>query len=213
MTLNPLESPTPAATPRTRAKARHILDNYFIGPARDPEVLEIWGYTNQISYLPGDEVVLHVSTTATRWSLEVGRDGQDYVPLLKENNIPGDHQDTPQECSITGCDWSPSYRFNIPQDWESGGYLITFRAEKDGDQIEEHHLFILRRSVNEPPAPFVLICATGTWLAYNCWGGSNFYEGIAGENADAPATQVSTQRPGHAVFANFPKARLDPLLR
>jgi len=209
--LNPLESPTPAATPRTRAKARHILDNYFIGPARDPEVLEIWGYTNQISYLPGDEVVLHVSTTAAHWSLEVGRDGQDYVPLLKENNIPGDHQDTPQECSITGCDWSPSYRFDIPQDWESGGYLITFRAEKDGDQIEEHHLFILRRSVNETPAPFVLICATGTWLAYNCWGGSNFYEGIAGENADAPATQVSTQRPWTRGFCKLPQGAPRPV--
>ena len=36
---------TPEITPRTRAKARHILDHYYIGPGRDDRVLEIWGYT------------------------------------------------------------------------------------------------------------------------------------------------------------------------
>ena len=30
---------------RTRARARHILDHYYIGPARTADVLEIWGYT------------------------------------------------------------------------------------------------------------------------------------------------------------------------
>ena len=43
---------TPEITPRTRAKARHILDHYYIGPARDARVLEIWGYTPEMSYAP-----------------------------------------------------------------------------------------------------------------------------------------------------------------
>ena len=48
----------PIATPRSRAKARHILDHYYIGPARDPEVLEIWGYTERFSYRPGEVLEL-----------------------------------------------------------------------------------------------------------------------------------------------------------
>lgn len=70
--------PVSAPTPRTRARARHILDNYYIGPARDRSVLEIWAYTDQFSYAPGDRVRLRVSTTAKPeiWEVpEIGRPG------------------------------------------------------------------------------------------------------------------------------------------
>ena len=50
------DGPHPAITPRTRARARHILDHYYIGPARTADVLEIWGYTPDHCYSPGDEV-------------------------------------------------------------------------------------------------------------------------------------------------------------
>ena len=38
----PSDQPDPAISPRTRAKARHILDHYYIGPARDPKNSFIW---------------------------------------------------------------------------------------------------------------------------------------------------------------------------
>ena len=72
------DGPHPAITPRTRARARHILDHYYIGPARNADVLEIWGYTPDHCYSSGDEVALHVSTTADTWSLEIGHDGPTY---------------------------------------------------------------------------------------------------------------------------------------
>ena len=109
------EGPGPAITPRTRARARHILDHYYIGPARDPQVLEIWGYTPRMSYAPGDEVVLHVSTTADRWAFEVGRDGATYEPLLRVGDLPGRHYDTPADCSVAGCNWPESTRFTVPE--------------------------------------------------------------------------------------------------
>jgi hypothetical protein len=89
------EGQGPAITPRTRARARHILDHYYIGPARDPEVLEIWGYTPRMTYAPGDEVALHVSTTAARWSFEVGRDGVTYEPLMRVEGLPGNTRTRP----------------------------------------------------------------------------------------------------------------------
>ncbi len=56
----------PTTTPRTCARARHILDNYYIGPSRDSSFLEIWGYTPKMTYAPGERVDLHVYTTALK---------------------------------------------------------------------------------------------------------------------------------------------------
>lgn len=199
------EHAKPATTPRTRAKARHILDNYFIGPARDESVLEIWGYTPRMTYAPGEVVDLHVSTTAESWDLEVGRDGAEFAPVLRVSGLQGQHQTTPQDCSVNGCGWAVSYSFTIPADWRPGGYLITLRAERDGDAVEEHYLILIRAARGAKPPPFVLVCATGTWLAYNCWGGSNHYEGITGPNGDAFSPKVSTQRPWTRGFCKLPE--------
>lgn len=193
-----------AITPRTRARARHILDHYYIGPACDQAVLEIWGYTPRMSYAPGDSVTVHVSTTAPKWDMEIGRDGFEYQPVLSETGLPGHHRDTPEDCSVVGCGWPVSYEFTIPPDWVPGGYLMTFRAHRGEDVVEEHHL-ILVRSPEATPPPYVLICATGTWLAYNCWGGSNHYEGITGPNRNAFSPIVSTQRPWTRGFCKLPE--------
>ena len=194
----------PAITPRTRAKARHILDHYYIGPTRDDSVLEIWGYTPEMSYAPGDRVGLHVSTTATEWDLEIGRDGLTYQPLLAETGLPGAHHPTPDDCSVKGCGWPETYAFTVPDDWAPGGYLVTFRARSGDDTVEEHHIFLVRSAPDAPPPPYVLVCATGTWLAYNCWGGSNHYEGITGPERNAFSPVVSTQRPWTRGFCKLP---------
>jgi len=198
------DGPDPATTPRTRAKARHILDNYYIGPARDADVLEIWGYTPRMSYAPGDRVALHVSTTVSEWDLEVGRDGAAYQPLLHKRGLKGIHHPTPQGCSVIGCGWPVSFTFEIPNDWRPGGYLITFRARRGDEMVEEHHIILVRSAADTPP-PYVLVCATGTWLAYNCWGGSNHYEGITGPDGTAFAPAVSTQRPWTRGFCKLPQ--------
>ena len=199
------DSPKPATTPRTRAKARHILDNYYIGPARDDAVLEIWGYTPKMSYAPGERVALHVSTTAPEWDVEIGRDGADYIQLLQETGLKGQHHPTPQDCSVNGCDWPESYDFTIPADWRPGGYLVTLRAWRGEDVVEEHHIILVRAAPDTAPPPYVLVCATGTWLAYNCWGGSNHYEGITGPDGNAFSPFVSTQRPWSRGFCKLPE--------
>ena len=198
-----VHGPGPAITPRTRARARHVLDHYYIGPARDDAVLEIWGYTPRMSYTPGERVDLHVSTTARHWAFEVGRDGAEYVPFIARDGLPGHHHPTPKTCSVTGCDWPVAHSFTIPDDWAPGGYLITFAAERDGDRVEEHHVILIRSALHPPP--FALVCATGTWLAHNCWGGSNHYEGITGPDETAFSPVVSTQRPWSRGFCKLPQ--------
>jgi len=205
MAIDPMsELPGPAITPRTRARARHILDHYFIGPARDDRVLEIWGYSDRMTYTPGDTVALHVSTTAATWEVEIGRDGLSHEPLYHAEGLTGRHHPTPADCSVTGCGWPVEHRLTIPADWRPGGYLVTFRARRGDDLVEEHHLILVRRAPELPAAPYLLVCATGTWVAYNCWGGSNAYEGIAGPEGNEFSPVLSLDRPWTRGFCKLP---------
>ncbi len=192
-------------TPRTTQKARHILDNYYIGPARDPNVLEIWGYTDRLSYLPGEKVELRVSTTAVSYSIEIGRDGVNYQPLLQVSDLKGTYHDTPEDCSVNGCQWPVAYEFTIPETWQSGGYLVTLIGQRGDERVEEHHLFMVRRGPNQEQAPILLLCATGTWVAYNDWGGSNHYEGITGADGRQFSPILSIKRPWTRGFCKLPQ--------
>jgi hypothetical protein len=198
------EVPKPMTEPRQR-RANHILDAYFIGPAQSEEVLEIWGYTDQMSYFPGDQVDLRVSTTADYWDLEIGRDGQIYETVLKATGLNGVHHATPVDCYASGCGWPVSYSFTVPLDWRPGGYLITLRGFRGNETVEEHHLILIRRTPDAQPAPYLLICATATWVAYNCWGGANAYEGIAETDGASFSPVLSTQRPWSRGFCRLPQ--------
>jgi len=203
------ETSAPAAEPRTVRKARHILDNYYIGPARDADVLEIWAYTDRFSYAPGDTVGLRVSTTADTWDLEVGRDGAMYETMLTETGLNAAHHATPDDCYATGCGWAVAYTFTVGDDWRPGGYLMTLTGhrltEHGRETVEEHHLIVVRKAGDAKPAPMLLLCATGTWVAYNCWGGANAYDGIAGETGDRFSPVLSLRRPWTRGFCRLPE--------
>ncbi|TIL77891.1 MAG: hypothetical protein E5Y76_09335, partial [Mesorhizobium sp.] len=68
-----------------------------------------------------------------------------------------------------------------------------------------HHLFIVTPQPGKKRGGVLQVAATGTWLAYNTWGGSNHYEGITGPNRDQYAPMVSTQRPWCRGFVVLPK--------
>ena len=192
-------------TPRTVRKARHILDNYYISAARDPDVLEIWAYTERFSYRPGETVGLRVSTTAETWDLEIGRDGAGYEPVLSVDALPGRSHETPEDCSVRGCDWPVAYEFTVADDWRPGGYLVTLTGRRGDETVEEHHLIIVRRAATTRAAPILLLCATGTWVAYNCWGGSNAYDGLTGPDGNRFSPVLSTQRPWTRGFCKLPE--------
>ena len=86
-----------------------------------------------------------------------------------------------------------------------GAYRLTLTAEgRDGRPIFCHHLFIVRPKPGGGSGRILQIAATGTWTAYNTWGGSNHYQGITGPNRDQYATAVSTQRPWCRGFVVLP---------
>ncbi|MEX0284408.1 MAG: N,N-dimethylformamidase beta subunit family domain-containing protein [Paracoccaceae bacterium] len=181
------------------------MDNYYIRPDPDGRALEIWGYTSQLSYRPGDRVDLRVSTTGTHWGYEVGRDGATCDPMLRQDGLTGVRQDTPEECSVKGCGWAVSAGFDIPMDWQPGAYLITLWADLDDERVEEHHIFFLRRAIGSEPSRYLLLCATPTWLAYNCWGGSSAYEGVTGPDGRQFSPILSMDRPWSRGFCKLPE--------
>ncbi|SDL93222.1 MULTISPECIES: N,N-dimethylformamidase beta subunit family domain-containing protein [Microbacteriaceae] len=160
---------------------------------QDPE---IWGYTDQFSYLPGDTVNLRVHTTADRYSVKVVRDGLDPREVLRIGDLPGQTQHTPEDAYAAGCGWDISTTFQVDHEWQSGLYLLLLSAEVDGTVVESEHFLVVRASRPGAKTPYVLVLTTSTMLAYNDWGGANHYRGRGDDpTIDVPSPVVSMLRP------------------
>jgi hypothetical protein len=183
-------------TPEQRREA--VLGHYYEYPGMDGGP-EVWCYSDRLSYRPGETVTLMISATAGPVSLEVVRDGATQTPLLTESGIAAAWQDTPDQCSVAGCGWAPSFAFRIPEEAASGAYLVTCRIAG----AHCHHLFVVRPR-RGGAGRLLQVAATGTWTAYNTWGGSNHYQGITGPERDLYATTVSLERPFCRGFCVLP---------
>ncbi|MDG4889738.1 N,N-dimethylformamidase beta subunit family domain-containing protein [Mesorhizobium sp. WSM4887] len=186
-------------------RRRAVRDNYYEQPSLISEVGEIWCYTDQISYRAGDTVALHVSSTAAQVDILIVRDGCSEERVFEKAGIAVEWQETPTQCSVEGCGWKSSFEFTIGIDWPSGAYRVSLQAEgRHKNAILCHHLFIVTPPPGKKPGRVLQIAATGTWLAYNNWGGSNAYQGILGPNRDEYAPVLSTQRPWCRGFVVLP---------
>ena len=190
-------------TPDQRREA--VRGHYYEYPGMDGERGEIWCYTDRFSYRPGEQVRLHVSSTAPRFQFDILRDGAAEVPVLSTSSLAARWQDTPDQCSVEGCGWEASFDFRIAADWPSGAYRLTLTAQgRDGGRIRCQHLFIVAPLAGKKSDRILQVAATGTWLAYNTWGGSNHYQGITGPKRDQFATMVSIERPFCRGFVTLP---------
>jgi hypothetical protein len=190
-------------TPEERRFA--VRGHYYEYPGMDGERGEIWCYTDRFSYRPGEVARLHVSATAKTFSIRIERDGATETKVVEKHGIASRWQDTPDQCSVEGCGWEASFEIAIGEDWPSGAYRVTLSAEgRGGAEIACRHLFIVCPKPGKKPGRMLQVAATGTWLSYNTWGGSNAYEGIAGHGRNQYARMVSTQRPWCRGFVVLP---------
>lgn len=166
---------------------------------------EIWCYSDRISYRPGETVRLQVSSSAPSFALEIVRDGGSCESFFQRTGISAWWQDTPEQCSVEGCGWETAFEFDIGSEWPSGGYRIKLTTEgRDGRPIHCYHIVIVLPVAGRKRGRILQVAATGTWLAYNTWGGSNHYDGITGPNRNLWSPTVSTQRPWGRGFAILP---------
>ena len=118
------------ATPRTTRRPRHVVDTWYDAASDDPTILQIWAYTTRMSWRAGETLELCVSTNATTFDLELGRDGKEYVSLHRERELAGQWHASPDDCSVIGCGWPVTWSFRIPEHWKPGGYLITLTVPR-----------------------------------------------------------------------------------
>jgi hypothetical protein len=182
-----------------------VLENIYECTSRDSDELEVWCYTDRLSYAPGDTVQFHVTTTVAEFDLEIIRDGVTPEIVHRADGLAGTMHPTPIDCSVNGCGWPVAYEFTLPDDWRSGVYIVRSYAHREGEVFDHRHMFILRPAKPGRDARMVMVCATGTWMAYNEWGGSNHYEGITGPNNDEFSTRLSIHRPWSRGFVWLPK--------
>ncbi len=183
-----------------------VRGHYYEYPGMDGARGEIWCYTRSWTYAPGATVDLHISSTTSSCQLEIIRDGGDETSVYGAEGITTRWQETPDQVSVLGCGWEPTFSFQIHESWPSGAYRITLTADgRDGKPIICHHLIIVLPKPGRKPGRILQVAATGTWAAYNTWGGSNHYQGITGPNRDQFATTVSVERPLCRGFVVLPQ--------
>ncbi len=174
-----------------------VTGHYYEMASDDSARGQVWGYTAALSYAPGDRLRLHVMSSAPRARLTIARDGLTPQTVLQTTITTG-FAPTPADCSVTGCGWPVAFETTIPPNWPTGVYAFTLAVEGH----ESRGMFVLKPA--QPTAKLALILATGTWCAYNDWGGSNHYQGLTGASGRDFAGEVSLLRPWARGFVRWP---------
>jgi len=189
-------------TPAQRREA--VLGHWYEVPGMDAPRPEIWCYSDRLSYAPGETVTLFVSSSVPRWRLEVVRDGAARTPVAAWAGLTAPWQETPDQCSVEGCGWQPAFEFTVGEDWPSGAYRLTLTGEGVEPPPVSHHLIVVLPRPGARRGRVLQVAATGTWTAYNTWGGSNHYQGITGADRNLYAPVVSLERPFCRGFVVLP---------
>ena len=174
-----------------------VTGHYYEVASADPARPQVWGYAGALSYRPGEVLRLHAMSSAREARLTIARDGLTPFTVL-DTTIPTTFAPTPADCSVRGCGWPVAFEHEIPAHWPSGVYTLTLKVEGHRSQ----GLFVLKPAA--PTARLALILATGTWCAYNDWGGSNHYQGLTGPSGADFAAEVSLLRPWATGFVRWP---------
>ena len=181
------------------------LAHFYEAPMNDPDYLEVWCYTQSLSYEAGETVNFHLSTTAAQVSLEVIREGGQNTTVHNATKISGKQYPTPESFYKAGCGWPVGYSWKIPEETNSGFYLVICKVENDKGEIREHEAgFFVRPKVGQPKAKLLLIAATSTWIAYNDWGGTSNYVGFCDDMVAGKSPKLSIHRPWAKGFLSLP---------
>ncbi len=191
--------PLNLAPPRVRAM--HADDHWhsqpwYEEPHGDQSLPEVYTYTDQMSYDPGDEVIFHSSSSTSEWRLQIYRDGYEPEMVHEVQTVKGEFSPTPKDAYRNGCNWPVSHRWRLPTDLRSGFYrVVSTCARPNATKFVQHHFFVVRPTNKTRRARILMVLPTGTWTAYNDFGGANHYFGVAGPGKDQPSPVLSLERP------------------
>lgn len=178
---------------------------YFETLFQDPRHVEVFTYTDRLSYRRGETVRFHTSTTAPTFDIEIHRDGAQPVHVGSLRGLKGVSAPLPPNFYAEGCGWPESAAWRVPDDAPTGFYVVLSRAALPGGGVreQEHCFFVL--PAQERRASLLLVAATCTWTEYNDWGGINGYLGTGGPEGFAFAPRLNLHRPWARGFVWAPE--------
>jgi hypothetical protein len=177
------------------------LNVRVVGDQEQPTAPFVMGYASRISGVAGDELSIHLSSTASSVEIVIERLGAERIKVFEKSGLPGAVYPIPDRASSEGCDWPAALTMTIPEDWKSGYYEGTLRTGA-GDKSARGKLFFIVRSAHPGRQASVLLqLATNTYNAYTNWGGHSLYsyhdrDGLQGH-------RVSFERPLASQFSKW----------
>ncbi len=174
-----------------------------------PRPLFVEGYAGNTSYAPGEELTLHVSTSAAAFAIEITRVGAKRDVVWTSSSVTGKELPVPENASSHGCGWPAAITLKIPADWRSGYYHIALRVRDTGGKFTQRNTrtaegscyFVLRATEPGKSSKILLQLSTHTYNAYNNWGGFSLY-GFHGRGGNQ-GHRVSIERPPTSQFGNW----------
>jgi hypothetical protein len=175
----------------------------------DPKPLFIEGYAGQVSYRPGDELSLHVSTSAPKFAVEIARVGAQREVVFTKPDVPGGEAPIAENASSHGCGWPVSLKLPVSDAWKSGYYHVSLKVEDGGGKyvqrgrrtVESSCFFIVRAAQPGKNSKILLQLSTNTYNAYNNWGGFSLY--AYNGRANVQGHRVSFLRPPASQFPQW----------
>src|SRR5438067_765697 len=144
--------------------------------AQEPK-RQVWeGYTDQLSYAPGDEVKLHLSSSVPklRFSVVRVRGRAEFPPYPAEGEVATALHPVPKDASSHGCRWPVAHKFKLPEETASGYYEVLCH-EPDKAAALAAAFFVVRPKEPGKNTKILLQLATNTYNAYTNWGGYSLY--------------------------------------
>jgi hypothetical protein len=162
------------------------------------------GYTDQLSYVAGDEVKVHVSSQLPRFNVLITRVGLKRKAVWQKADVEGTPHPIPTDASSRGCGWPVTFTVKVPPEWKSGYYAIRFLPANGATNVPDfvsEAFFVLRSANPGKDAKILLQLATNTYNAYCNWGGYSLYayNGLY----KVQGRRVSFDRPMDSQFARW----------
>lgn len=132
----------------------------------------IYGYTSHYSALPGETISVYVSTESEQFDAGIYRANQTDTLMMTINSIAGGPQTNNENPWLTGAGWQPTFNFTVPDDWQSGIYLIKLTANGSTRTLN----FIVKPQRWGLTSSVLMIDNLTTKAAYNNWGGKSLYD-------------------------------------
>jgi hypothetical protein len=153
----------------------------------------IQAYPACASVLPGQQLVLHISTDRPRFRVHFHRWGERMQQVLRTDWLRGEA--APPRGADEDWEW-PAYTFEIPDDWRSAVYIAcceTDRAPLPAAWRPQGQALFVVRGTGQSPLLYKLPLAT--YHAYNHSGGGCFYHEPP-RSEEPPGARLSLRRPG-----------------